>query len=565
MAVFPVDRMRFCLLGGPALNAVWQRMASAWRVVSKRRLAQPDNGDFAFADKRGSFSKGLMHDAETGLVDRAAFAALADALRSKRGAVFGAIEAIDPQHLGAGGETRKWANPVGGRAFAVLGGDPQQFSIPAAPAFGSDELTFEIAENYWMALLRDLPFHQYETHPVAAQAAEELTRLRDTAAAERAAKGLPPEALAPTEGGAITPRLLFRGLTAGDRAGPFLSQFLVHPVPFGAQGFHQRNKTLRAGRDYMTQWDEWLQVQNGAPRALLPEDFDDDLHYLRNGRDLSQWVHVDVLFQSYFNACLMLLQGADAASAVGGGIGATKSPTNPYVTIEDANGVVVKPGAQRQQGFGTLGDPGHIAMMCEAAPLALLAVWFQKWFVHLRLRPEAYAARVEIDRRAPGTFGLPPSLMDSIAVAQTVRRHGTALLPMAFPEGSPMHPSYGAGHATVAGACVTILKALFKGDEVFPDPMDVWVDETGHEHMVSYTGGALTIEGELDKLASNIAQGRNLAGVHWRSDTTYSLRLGEQVAIQVLRAYARGYAEFARGDVAFRFNRFDGSTQTVTA
>jgi len=31
------------------------------------------------------------------------------------------------------------------------------------------------------------------------------------------------------------------------------------------------------------------------------------------------------------------------------------------------------------------------------------------------------------------------------------------LLPMAFPEGSPIHPAYGAGHATVAGACVTIL------------------------------------------------------------------------------------------------------------
>ena len=39
---------------------------------------------------------------------------------------------------------------------------------------------------------------------------------------------------------------------------------------------------------------------------------------------------------------------------------------------------------------------------------------------------------------------------------------GNALLPMAFPEGSPTHPAYGAGHATVAGACVTILKAWFK-------------------------------------------------------------------------------------------------------
>lgn len=32
---------------------------------------------------------------------------------------------------------------------------------------------------------------------------------------------------------------------------------------------------------------------------------------------------------------------------------------------------------------------------------------------------------------------------------------------MAFQEGSPMHPSYGAGHATVAGACVTILRPFF--------------------------------------------------------------------------------------------------------
>ena len=38
---------------------------------------------------------------------------------------------------------------------------------------------------------------------------------------------------------------------------------------------------------------------------------------------------------------------------------------------------------------------------------------------------------------------------------------GSLMLPAAFPEGSPTHPSYTAGHATVAGACVTILKAMF--------------------------------------------------------------------------------------------------------
>jgi hypothetical protein len=39
--------------------------------------------------------------------------------------------------------------------------------------------------------------------------------------------------------------------------------------------------------------------------------------------------------------------------------------------------------------------------------------------------------------------------------------NGSYLMPMAFPEGCSQHPSYGAGHATVAGACTTILKAFF--------------------------------------------------------------------------------------------------------
>ena len=30
-------------------------------------------------------------------------------------------------------------------------------------------------------------------------------------------------------------------------------------------------------------------------------------------------------------------------------------------------------------------------------------------------------------------------------------QYGTYLLPQAYPEGSPLHPAYGSGHATVAG------------------------------------------------------------------------------------------------------------------
>jgi len=52
--------------------------------------------------------------------------------------------------------------------------------------------------------------------------------------------------------------------------------------------------------------------------------------------------------------------------------------------------------------------------------------------------------------------------------------------------------------------------------------------------LVPYNGPPLTVGGELNKLASNIAIGRNFAGVHWRSDATESLKLGEEVAIRYL-------------------------------
>ena len=44
----------------------------------------------------------------------------------------------------------------------------------------------------------------------------------------------------------------------------------------------------------------------------------------------------------------------------------------------------------------------------------------------------------------------------------------------------------------------------------------------------------LTIEGELNKLAMNVAMGRSIGGVHWRTDNSRSLSLGEALAARVL-------------------------------
>jgi hypothetical protein len=108
----------------------------------------------------------------------------------------------------------------------------------------------------------------------------------------------------------------------------------------------------------------------------------------------------------------------------------------------------------------------------------------------------------------------------------------------------------------IAGACVTVLKAFFKESFVIASP--VQADANGL-NLVPYAG-VLTVGGELDKLASNISLGRDTAGVHWRSDGVEGMKLGEDVAIQMLRDHKLLNNESFTG---FRFTRFDGTTVVI--
>src|SRR5205809_2654022 len=126
--------------------------------------------------------------------------------------------------------------------------------------------------------------------------------------------------------------------------------------------------------------------------------------------------------------------------------------------------------------------------------------------------------------------------------------------------GRPRIPAYGAGHATVAGACVTILKAWFDESFVLPDPVVASADGSA---LLPYSGrdaGSLTVGGELNKLAANIPAGRNFAGIHWRTDFSEALKLGEAVAIGILEDQKNTYKESFDG---FSLTKFDGTTITV--
>src|SRR5207302_4324283 len=216
-----------------------------------------------------------------------------------------------------------------------------------------------------MALARDVHFSDYGTDSTIADACADLSALSDF-------RG-------PQNGGRVRPVTVFRGNLPGDVIGPYLSQFLWLDVPMGALLIPQKMNTVPAAVDYLTIFSDWLAMQNGhAPPSYA---LDPTPRYIRNLRDMGEWVHVDALYQAYHQACLILL-----------GMGAPFDAGNPYGS------------SATQTGFGTFGGPHILSLVTEVATRALKAVWYQKWFVHRRLRPEAMAGLVHLSRTGAAPY-----------------------------------------------------------------------------------------------------------------------------------------------------------------
>ncbi|MGA7919960.1 MAG: SPOR domain-containing protein [Candidatus Acidiferrales bacterium] len=458
----------------------------------------------------GNYSKGLMHN-NIGEVEQASYQSMLNAVQNGIPQLFEQIQ--------IGGNT-PLVDPQAGLAFDLEGTDSHQLAIGTPPPVASQQLADTAVENYWMALCRDVNFTQYGNEPISQAAIAELNSLS-------AFTGLRP----------VTPQNLFRGFTSGDVLGPYMSQFILQPLTYGAIPITQMMTTYVPGVDYMTDQSSWLAVQNGQG-PFGSDQPEPNLQHIRNGRGIGAYVHVDVLFEAYFNACLKLIDA-----------GAPLDPNNPYVN------------SRTQTGFGTFGNPHLKTLVAEVSQRALKAVWFVKWFVHRHLRPEEFGGLVHMTKTRQANYPLHPDILNSHALAEVFAKNGTYFLPHAFPEGCPQHPSYGQGHGTVAGACATIVKAWFNDLTPLtsiPGFTIVQPSEDGLS-LVPYEGSdadRLTIGGEMNKLAANIAIGRNHAAVHWRHDYMDSLPFGEAVAISMLSDMAHNWNENFEG---FSFTKFNGT------
>ncbi len=570
------------------------RVSAADAARSRQYPDHEANGDeqkYSCAKYLMSFTKGLEHDHTLGVVaDPQHFDAFRDAIDA------GFIDAFNTRvpvpNLDNDGGRRAWEAPTAGVVYDLQGPDCQSVTMPPAPPLCSDELTFEMAEVYELALLRDVPLQFFDSAGGSAELTASVDRLNDYPYAQAGFQGRPRK----TENGVLTRQTVFRGSSPGCEKGPYLSQFLLigtnelggmggvdaGEINYGALQISQKVPQAETN-DYMVTWPEWLEVQDGknvnAVAGDRGQEFTGNRRFIYTPRDLATYVHYDALYEAYLNACLILL---DMGTPFDPGF---KHLSGMRPTYTRANGPAGA--APNAGGFALFGGPHILSLVTEVATRALKAARYQKFNTHIRARPEVLAARLhkrsDLEDMFPqlGTClsDMYNDISDTLQEIEAMNPGAdNALLPMAFREGSPMHPAYAAGHATVAGACVTVLKAFFDTGTAFVDDGSgpkfrhpVQNDaNVAYESRVNGTTLAmvnipecpLTLEGELNKLAANISIGRNMAGVHYFTDYYDSLRMGEEIAIGLLEEQALCYPT---DPFVMSVPTFDGKTMRIGA
>jgi len=479
------------------------------------------------------FSKTLEHDTMTGFPRKADVDKILDALNE------GTIAKLDdiPQATGA---TRKLEGVYCGYSFNLVGTDPSVMEPSNFYHVDTEAGSFEMAEVYSKALMRDVAFSDYATNATASTIITGLNTYTNTTSA-------------PLDSGSITAQTLFRGAGTDETIGPYISQFLYLPFDYGNISIDQKYASESDYTDSVIK-QNWLNIQDGKVDGSITKTA---AKYVYNGRVLGAKVHNDPLYQFYYNAALVAFQNGIAPSAY------THARTTAWVSSA---------------------NPNILASLAHVCQGALRCSWVSKYHLSMKIRPEVYAQRLVLaddvtfdSSQVPGLDDM-NSLMDAniknLVKAANNAASGVneAYLMLQFPEGSPTHPSWTAGHAVVSGAAVTVLKAMLDCHEVDGQTRKSWPVQAQHsvdgDNLINYTGadaGDMTIVGELNKLASNAALGRDFAGVHYRCDGDCGIDLGEKYAITYLVDIAKEYHESHIGlFTGWLLEKFDGTRIRIT-
>lgn len=521
---------------------------------------------------------------------------------------------------------------------SLIGIFASSYSIPPPHPLTSPEAGAELIEVYAMSLLRDVdirvfqPVNQGPTNVTTSTFVSNiLTALNQPNIKNY--MGAPVDS-----SGNITLANLFRGNTEGDKYGPYISQFLIYNVGMGSCFYRQlyrcySNQRLEyiygrkypppnanmsqypittgqgffdttAAYNYVYSGSPWIYFNdynrgltgtsstggfyntwNGGNNMIITGGnnyvgnpgtnfFPDSIpstttpvRYISTLRDGAFYVLRDQIWQPFFTAATILLGCPRFDNTQPAGVSRTSFGCPIGFQVDGR--VASK--------FINLGPVDLFALLSMAAKNSMNACWLWKWTL-MYPRPEEMAYQVHIRKKSELGIDFSSNILDSSILTDVSNcNFGNFLLPQAYINGSPNHPSYPSGHATYAGAMATILKAWFncdssmnsyvgdtlrletsQGGETTEPIQTEFYDVSGVLHDVS--GVLLKVEHEIDKLASNSAILRNVGGVHYRQDANSGLKLGEDVAIKTLENWVQNY----NNNIIFRFRLRDGTIYEVS-
>lgn len=442
----------------------------------------------------GSFHKTLPHNNTTGdLIEPEYYLGYVCALLNNQQELLENVK-LHPN------STMKLVNPLAALSTPI-DKDYCKFNVDNCPEIYENCGVAEMLEIYSMAYLRDINFSDYPTNNLIERHIKLLNN-----------SNIISNLLFRNKIN-FTPNTLFRSSSFGCEYGPYISQFLYKKINIGPFSYEQKFK-LPPTRSTKSEWGvdslETIDIQNGNLSNLAPFTLDQTLKYIRNGKDLGEVVHNDQAYQLFYHTASILLN-----------IGAKPNPG--LATFKN------------QTGFATsFGGPAIYNNLGTVTELALCHCWYWKWLVYRKIRPDAFSLLIHNTKNKIKKYNLPELLLNNEILEDIKTLYGNYTLPMSYREGSPVHPSYPSGHATIAGACITLLKVYFDGNQKLNILTNIVVPDNSGDNLISYSGNDIndiTIDSELNKLAANVAYGRNWAGVHYRSDAEAGMKLGEDIVI----------------------------------
>jgi membrane-associated phospholipid phosphatase len=433
----------------------------------------------------GSFHKTLLHNTLGHLQNSDDYKNLVDCILNNKQSLLNNISLATKS-------TMKLIDPLASLSNVIIGKDQCCFFLKEPPSLCSPESAYEILELYAMALSKDVQFNDYNNNDI-------INKI-----------------ISSFDNKLFNHQNIFRSNFVGD-IGPYISQLLLFDVPIGTMKLEQKHN----GVSYNNL--EISSLQNGIITSSNPIKIINKFIY--NGRTLSEAAHNDPVYVFYHNAALIL---QSLGIKINSGF-PVFSNQNSFVT----NG----------------GGASILCALAEVCDLALNHCWYWKWQVYRKLRPEAYSIYInniktnKVNNESTYNISniiLNNKLLDDIKTYNKLSNNleDCYLLPLSYIEGSPAHPSYPSGHATIAGACATIMKIYFNCELLWSE-----LPNNKHGVLISNNDGtklekdnsSLYVYGEINKLATNISFGRNWAGIHYRSDAIEGMILGEEIAISYVQ------------------------------